>query len=73
MRAYGKLREKDISLGLEFSGYDENNNKIMGVGKNTIGNYCQSFYTYKIPDTISLAGASTITVTYLTAYFCLFN
>ena len=43
MRSYGKLREKDISLGLEFSGYDKNNNKIMGVGKNTLGNYCFIF------------------------------
>lgn len=73
MRAFGKLKEEDMSLGLEFGGYDQGGNKVIGVGRNTIGNYCNAYYTYKLPVEVSLPDASSILITYLTAYYSLFE
>ena len=73
MRSYGKLKEKDTSIGLEFSGYNLKGEKIFGVGKNTIGSYCQPFYTYPLPESMSLENGASIMITYLTAYYCLFE
>ena len=73
MRSYGRLKEDDKSIGLEFSGYDSFGNKIIGVGKNTIGSYCDAFYTYPLPDYIKLDEGASIMITYLTAYYCLFE
>jgi len=72
MRAMGKLKEKDLSLGLEFSGFDHLNKKrVFGVAKHALSTHCSPMYSFPTPSNITDAQAATIPVVYLTAYFAL--
>jgi fatty acid synthase len=74
MRAFGKLKERDMNVGFEFSGYDNISNKrVCGVGMKCIGTHCTPAYTYPIPSYLTDAEAATVPVVYLTAYYSLFE
>ena len=74
MRAIGQLKEKDLSLGLEFSGYDtKKKERVFGVAKNSLGTHCSPMYSYPTPASFTDAEAATLPVVYLTAYYALFH
>ena len=72
MRALGKLKERDLSLGQEFSGFDTvMQQRVFGLGRNTIASHCHAAYTFPIPDHLSFEEAATIPLVYLTAYYAM--
>eukprot|EP00522_Entomoneis_paludosa_P007169 CAMPEP_0172448792 /NCGR_PEP_ID=MMETSP1065-20121228/7729_1 /TAXON_ID=265537 /ORGANISM="Amphiprora paludosa, Strain CCMP125" /LENGTH=3370 /DNA_ID=CAMNT_0013200381 /DNA_START=215 /DNA_END=10327 /DNA_ORIENTATION=+ len=74
MRAMGRLKEADLSLGLEFSGSEvSGGRRVFGIGKPSIGTHCNPMYSFPTPAHISDEEAATIPVVYLTVYFALFH
>lgn len=74
MRAYGQLKENDMRIGFEFSGFDNaDGQRVCGVTTNGIANHCNPVYTFDIPADVTDAEAATIPVVYLTAYYALFG
>jgi len=73
MKVYGKLDEDVSSLGMEFSGVDKEGKYVMGLGEKTLGSYCTPYFTYPVPDNMTMDKGATILVAYLTAYYCLFE
>ena len=63
------------NLGMEFSGVDENGNRIMGMTQAmAMASFiaAEKCMTWKVPDHMTLEDASTIPVVYLTVYYSLF-
>lgn len=72
MRALGKLKETDPSLGHEFSGFDtRRQQRVFGLGRNTLASHCHAAYTFPIPDHLCYEEAATIPLVYLTAYYAM--
>lgn len=72
MRAVGRLKEKDLSLGHEFSGFDTvKKQRVLGLGRNTLASHCHAAYTFPIPEHLSYEEAATIPLVYLTAYYAM--
>jgi NADPH-dependent curcumin reductase CurA len=73
-RALGQLKEKDLSVGLEFSGYNKDTKQQMfGVSKNSIGSHGLPVYSFRTPSNLSDVQAAKIPVDYLTAHYALFQ
>lgn len=64
------------SLGMEFSGTDANDNRVMGYtigrGMATEVSVLDSQFLWPVPDSWSLKDASTVPVVYATVYYALF-
>ena len=74
MRALGQLKERDLSVGLEFSGYNTlTKQRVFGVAKNSLASHCSPVYSFETPSNFSDIEAATIPVVYLTAYYALFH
>lgn len=74
MRAMGQLKEKDLSLGLEFSGTDiSTKHRVFGVAKNALSTHCTPIYSFPTPEHLGDVEAATIPVAYLTVYYALFE
>ena len=68
------LTTKESIIGLEFSGTDENSNRVMGVAlSGALATTCISDHTFiwPIPDNWSMEEAATVPVVYTTAYYAL--
>lgn len=80
MFASGKINKetflgfsKDSSgIGMEFSGTSKGK-RIMGIGMDAIANEVQTDFYWEIPAAMELAGAATIPVAYLTAFYAFFE
>lgn len=74
--AGGSRIQQECVLGLEFSGVNENNEKVMGtVISGALGTHIvpQKYLTWKIPESWSLKEAVTCPVVYLTVYAAFFT
>ena len=72
MRALGKLKEKDLTLGHEFSGFDTvRQQRVFGLGRKTFASHCHAGYTFPIPDHLSYEEAATIPLVYMTVYYAM--
>jgi acyl transferase domain-containing protein/NADPH:quinone reductase-like Zn-dependent oxidoreductase/NAD(P)-dependent dehydrogenase (short-subunit alcohol dehydrogenase family) len=74
MQSYGKLKIKNIQLGLEFSGKNLNKDEnVMGMGlglfKSSIN--ADKVISWKVPKTWSLQEAATVPCVYGTVYYAL--
>ena len=70
----GELASQDCLLGMEFSGLDEFNNRVMGLlaakGLATVVDAHRG-YLWSVPDDWSLEQAATVPVAYATAFYAL--
>ena len=74
MYAFGKLRLETPSFGLEVSGFDQQGQRVMGIGRcNCIATKTVLDMTWPIPAEWSLADAATVPVVYLTALYAMFH
>jgi fatty acid synthase len=73
MYAFGKLRLKKPSFGLEFSG-TQRGRPVMGITTTgSIATHVDPVITWEVPTTMSLVQAATIPVVYCTALYALFD
>ncbi|MCX7114351.1 MAG: beta-ketoacyl synthase N-terminal-like domain-containing protein [Gammaproteobacteria bacterium] len=80
MLASGKINKESLigfsrhgsGIGIEFSGHHKNQ-RIMGIGLDTIANYLHTPFFWDVPDDMDLMAAASIPVAYLTVYYSFFE
>lgn len=74
LRALGKLKEKDLSLGTEFSGFDiVSGRRLFGVAKDAMGTHVLPGYAFPTPANFTDEEAASIPIVYLTVYYAFFK
>ncbi|KAI6188362.1 Fatty acid synthase [Aphelenchoides besseyi] len=70
----GQFADRECLLGMEFSGRLKNGTRVMGIlpaQALATSVVCNREYTWKVPESWSLAEAATVPVVYATAYYAL--